>query len=66
MDNVIRKSVAQAVPESRNKLHLPSKLPLCANIQFLDNISAPDIINRHTSRLKGFIYENVKLHVHYA
>ena len=65
MDNVIRKSVAQAVPESRSYI-CPQSFPSVPNIQFSDNISAPDIINRHTSRLKGFIYENVKLHVHYA
>lgn len=44
----------------------PQSFPSVPNIQFSDNISAPDIVNRHTSRLKGFIYEKFKLHVHYA
>lgn len=42
----------------------PQSFPSVPNIQFSDNISAPDIVNRHTSRLKGFIYEKFKLHVH--
>ena len=29
---------------------------LSSNVHFSDNLSAADIISRHTSRLKGFIY----------
>ena len=35
--------------------HLPSKLRFSANYSFF-GLSAADIISRHTSRLKGFIY----------
>ena len=41
IDNVIRKSVAQAVPESRDKLHLPSKLPLCAKYSIFGQYLSP-------------------------
>jgi len=43
----------------RDISYLPSKLrPLRPNINFSDNLSAGDIIRRHTCRLaSGFIYE---------
>ena len=40
-----------------SKFHIyPPSFASRTNIHFPDNLSAADIISRHTSRLKGFIY----------